>query len=517
MAIVEEPPGAVACVGCGHCYDPRQGVAGRGKFTCGACGVTEKILDAVRRTGAALPAKPHALEGYCEACGRFFKKLDDADQKVLKRAAREFERRKGELRFPREAIPVEGRSDPRPVNHGYTHFHQMFNSRQLLCLSLLLEEILKLPEERVRELMLVAFSDCLDANTMFCKYEVAWHKISKFFGFHAYHPIERPTENNVWGTRFGRGTFRKCFQKVLRAKRPAIPEGAPAAGNGAWSKRAGPPRGVGVADFAALKRTERGALLRCQSAEKLDFLPDGAVDAVITDPPYFDNVQYGELADFFHVWLRLALGKRYPWFAPEYGGRSRELVKNDKGGKDGAFFNTGLGKVFAECRRVLKDDGLLIFTFHHGRTWAWAGLARLLVEAGFYVSASPVVRSEGKSGYHSSAGNIKYDCVLVCRKAPAARRKRLGSVAEEAVVAAAAEWAGRTLASGMAVGEADAFAMVMGQALVLLTQSANKGNGSGGAGWDALLARIGERAGEVLARGQKVVEAGTQPGNELQQ
>jgi len=78
----------------------------------------------------------------------------------------------------------------------------------------ILEEILKIPDTNIRELMLIAFSDCLDANSMFCKYEIQWHKISLFFGLHAYHPIERPTENNIWGTEYGRGTFIKCFEKV---------------------------------------------------------------------------------------------------------------------------------------------------------------------------------------------------------------------------------------------------------------------------------------------------------------
>ncbi len=159
------------------------------------------------RAGRALHAELHALEGYCRTCGRFFKRVDEEDLRLWEQARSEFERRREELLFPRQAIPTEGRSDPRPVNHGYTHFWHMFNERQLLCLSILLEAILGIPDRNVRELMLLAFSGALDANNMFCKYETAWHKVSVFFGLHAYHPIERPTENNVWGTEFGRSTL----------------------------------------------------------------------------------------------------------------------------------------------------------------------------------------------------------------------------------------------------------------------------------------------------------------------
>jgi putative DNA methylase len=94
----------------------------------------------------------------------------------------------------------------------------------------------------------------------------------------------------------------------------------------------------------------------------------------------------------------------YPWFDPPYSERPEEIVQNERRGKSADFFVDRLGRVFAECHRVLKDDGLLIFTFHHNQTWAWEGVARLLLRAGFYVSATPIVRSEGRSGFHSSAG-----------------------------------------------------------------------------------------------------------------
>jgi adenine-specific DNA methylase len=345
----------------------------------------------------------------------------------------------------------------------------MFNARQLLCLSILLEEILRIRDQNIRELMVTAFSDCLNTNNMFCKYEVEWHKISLFFSLHAFHPIERPAENNVWGTAFGRGTFVKCFEKVRKAKafcqnpyeRLLNLHGQ------RFSKHTGNERIIGhlVKDFNELKHTDRATLLRCQSSEDLPFLPDKSVDAVITDPPYFDNVQYSELADFFYVWLRLALQGIYKWFEPELSSRTNEIVKNDKLGKTIGFFNEGLRKVFVACHRVLKDDGLLVFTFHHNKIWAWEGLAQLLLDAGFYVSAAPIVRSEGKGEVHSSAGNIRYDCVLVCRKRPSSSAEHNWPSLRESILRDAVLWAKRTLKSGMPISEADIFTIVMGKAI----------------------------------------------------
>ena len=478
LQIVETPgyDPATVCPECGRVFDPRRGVSGRGVFRCATCGREQRLLDAVKRRGGALDLELHALEGYCETCGRFFKRVDADDLRRWNEARSEFERRKDRLLIPWEAIPAEGRSDPRPINHGYTHYYQMFNERQLLCLSILLVHILRIRNPNARELMLLAFSDCLDANNMFCKYEVAWHKISLFFGLHAYHPIERPAENNVWGTAFGRGTFVKCFEKVRRGK--AYCERPHERGGYGGSAPLSTERIEGhlVADFAELERTERAALLRCQSAEDLSFIPDRSVDAVVTDPPYFDNVQYSELADFFYVWLRLGLKDVYPWFVPPSSARPEEIVKNDKLGKTTDFFSRGLSRVLTECRRVLKDDGLLIFTFHHNQIWAWREIAQLLLESGFYISATPIVRSEGKSGFHSSKGNIRYDAILVCRKADEGQRTKdrewTAGDLEERILSDAVFWVKRTLDSGMAVNDVDVFAVVMAKTVEWYTKSA---------------------------------------------
>ena len=463
------------CPECGDIFDPRKGISGKGVFHCPDCGVQERVLDAVERNGARLDVELHAIEGYCDICGRFFKRSDIEDIALWKRAKREFEISRDKLLIPHQAIPTEGRSDPRPINHGYFYFWQMFNERQLLCLSILLEEIMKISDLNIRELMLIAFSDCLDANNMFCKYEIEWHKISLFFGLHAYHPIERPTENNVWGTEYGRCTFVKCFKKVRRAKafcQNPHERLIDTRGN-RFSKRTGTERIEGrlVETFTDLKKNDKTALLKCQSSENLLFLPSKSVDAVITDPPYFDNVQYSELADFFYVWLRIGLKDYYPWFQPELSSRSDEIVKNDKLGKTTDLFNQGLLKVFMECHRVLKDDGVMVFTFHHNKLWAWESVGQILLDAGFYISASPIVRSEGKSGFHSSEGNIRYDCVLVCRKRPSSWTDWTWSALKEHILKDAILWARRTLQSGMLMTEVDIFTIIMGKTIEYYTKA----------------------------------------------
>lgn len=488
-----QAPKTATCPECRYTFDPRSGPAGRGQFECPVCGATNKILEVIKRQGAPLATRLHALEGLCKHCGRFFKRIDDEDLARWENAKVSFLERKGALLIPDQCIPVEGRSDPRPVNHGYTHFYELFNERQLLSLSILLEEIMRIPDANVRELLLVAFSDCLDSNNMFCKYEVAWHKISLLFGLHAYHPIERPTENNVWGTDFGRGTFVKCYEKMLRGKNYGKRPYQRLSTEKRQTSHLANPRelaeGVLVRTVDEMLTTERSALLKCQSSTDLAFIPDKSVDAIITDPPYFDNVQYSELADFFYVWLRLALKKDYSCFEDEHSYRQEEIVKNDNKGKTTSLFNKGLGKVFEECHRVLKDESVLVFSFHHNQLWAWSGIAELLLNSGFYISAAPVTRSEGKSGFHSSSGNIRYDCILVCRKQPSGCADSSVDEVELNALRDALYWVRETMKSGMAVTKVDAFTILMGQAICRYTRSASRCNLPP---LDTFLARINE-------------------------
>jgi adenine-specific DNA methylase len=148
-------------------------------------------------------------------------------------------------------------------------------------------------------------------------------------------------------------------------------------------------------------------------------VPDKCVDAVVTDPPYYGNVQYSELSDFFYVWLRLLLKDTYRVFEPEYTPKDAEIVRNVCREQDPNTFVRGLTRVFSECRRALKDQGLMVFTFHHRQAMAWAAVLQSILDAGFYVTAAYPVNSEMHTSTHilRQAG-IEHDAILVCRKKP---------------------------------------------------------------------------------------------------
>jgi adenine-specific DNA methylase len=464
----------VRCQECGHAFAPAGGYSDGGYYICPACGQRERVLDAVQRREGPPAMEMFAIEYYCPTCEREgydrrgYKPADAEDLTLFAEARTEFERRKDELPFPRQKIPTEGRSDPRPVNYGYEYWHQMFNARQLLCLGMLLDAILRISDTNIRELLVMTLSDAVNANNLFCKYNAPAQKLEPLFGLHAFHPVDQPIENNVWGTEYGRGSFVKYFDKTRKGKEYGI---RPFERDGAVRRKTGDTVAAELAeDFASVLAGQANGLLWAQTSEDLYSIPDHSVDAVITDPPYCDNVAYAELADFFYVWLRLGLNDAYPWFAAELSPKAREIVQNEAQDKDEEFFFQGLTRVFRECHRVLNDDGLMTFTFHHKDTWAWKSVLSAILDAGFYVVAVYPVQSEGRTGFHSNVGNIRYDIPFVCRKRSGDGQVVSWEALKDKIYFAAQESVERIKTSGRSISDADLFVVVMGRCLELYSK-----------------------------------------------
>jgi len=149
---------------------------------------------------------------------------------------------------------------------------------------------------------------------------------------------------------------------------------------------------------------------------------------VVVDPPYYDNVQYAELSDFFYVWEKRTVGHLYPeFFTTDLTDKTAEAVANParfealdkKRAKDlaKADYERKMTRVFAEANRVLRDDGVLTVMFTHKKVEAWDTLGQSLIEAGFEIEASWPVHTEAESSLHiarkaSAASTI----LLTCRK-----------------------------------------------------------------------------------------------------
>jgi adenine-specific DNA methylase len=149
-------------------------------------------------------------------------------------------------------------------------------------------------------------------------------------------------------------------------------------------------------------------------------LPNRSVHVVLTDPPYHDDVQYGELARLFHQWLSIYHPLRQI-------DEDQEAVSNTRRQSGEQTFQKMITACLAESCRTLRKDGVLILTFHNKRLAAWLALANALLEANFVVKALAVVHSEnGDDHCKRNVGAMLDDLVLECtRRTIKSRRTHL--------------------------------------------------------------------------------------------
>ena len=157
------------------------------------------------------------------------------------------------------------------------------------------------------------------------------------------------------------------------------------------------------------------------SATELPY-PDDYFDAVFTDPPYYDNVNYSALSDFFYVWLKRTVGDLYPdLFVTPVTRKDEEIVAdpNRQGGSEQArlFFEQKITQAFREIRRVLKPDGIAVIVFAHKTTAAWETIISALLEAGLHLTASwPIHTEMGARLNAQETAALASSIYMVCRK-----------------------------------------------------------------------------------------------------
>ncbi|MFF4499121.1 DUF1156 domain-containing protein [Streptomyces sp. NPDC001401] len=158
------------------------------------------------------------------------------------------------------------------------------------------------------------------------------------------------------------------------------------------------------------------------NAQHLPFT-DGEFDAVIIDPPYYDAFQYGDLSDFFYVWLKRSIGHLYPeLFATALTPKRAEVIQN-RAQRDSAEyisrdeFEARLQRALDEVARVVADDGIVSLVFAHTDNAAWEHLLRALRQAGLKVTTSWPMQSERAGRTTDNVGSVlASSVVLVCRK-----------------------------------------------------------------------------------------------------
>lgn len=430
---------------CGGCGDPLRttGNVARGLATCPHCGGRFRV-----------PGKPdapfsHRLFGIeyhnprlrSSHRGRFFKKPDEDDLTRLTRADSRWKSLRARF-VPDDEIPGGDETD-RLHRWGYRKYREMFHPRQLLGLELSARHMAQISDERVRRALATNLSDLLRYQNQLCRYDARALKVLDIFSVHGFPVGFVHAEANFLGLHnpagapIGSGGWNNIIEKYRRAKAYCDHPFEIRHNGKKKTVITMKTEYIGGRKSERLNGRKRTIRLECGDATEFTLAAD-SLDAVLTDPPYYGNVQYAELVDFCYVWLRKLAGKDLPAFAAQSTRHLQELTENETLGRGLESFADGLSQVYRRMGQALKPGHPFVFTFHHNKLEAYLPVAVAILDAGLACTAAiPAPAEMGASIHINGTGSSIIDTVFVCRSTGWVKRSTLADSAKELAVLAA--------------------------------------------------------------------------------
>jgi len=385
---------------------------------------------------------------------------------------------------PSDPIP-EGNKTDEPRRYGMYSWADMFSPRQLLAMLTFLETLRELGNEiraamdaeraaAVETYLGLALDKAADYNAILATWEVTRQTVKHIFKRHdfafswSFGEFDSSTNLIPWAT----SQIVDAYTDLAKLTSPAQYT--------LWQAENAPP-------------TDRLSITQ-GSATNLSHIPTGSLHNITFDPPYYDNVMYAELSDFFYVWLKRSVGHLFPEFFRDHltnkddeavanvarfegmGRSKRQLAEQD--------YQRKMEAIFRECHRILRDDGVLTVMFTHKRVDAWDTLASALINAGFSVQASWPVHTESEHSLHQAKKNAAQSTILLaCRKRPSAAHPTWWDDIRGQVQRVAREKAEEFAAQG--IGGVDLYISTFGPVLSVIS-----------AHWPVLTSQIDERTGQ---------------------
>jgi putative DNA methylase len=388
-------------------FDPAAFSKG-GNATCPFCG-TVADSDYVKAEGCAKRMGQQMMAFACTIPGkqgRMYLVADDLpdfipNDKSIRRKIEQLCMNTG-LTVPDEPIINDAKSALFPVLYGLRAWGDVFTTRQMLCLLSFTSALRSAHDEMIKvglkaapalgmlSHLAIYVDRAADHWTSLCAWNPSGEKLQHTYGRGALPMVWDFSEANPWG-----GSVGDWIAIVLNAE------------HGIWA---------GTSSGSLTGEVLRG------SATALPWT-DGFFDAVITDPPYYDNVPYADISDFFYVWLKRTIGNFYPeHFATEGTPKKSEAVADATrydGSKEKArrAYEEMMAQSFSEASRVLKPGGQMTVVYAHKTTLGWSTLVDALRQAGFTVTEAWPLDTEMKTrlrGMESAA--LASSIFLVARK-----------------------------------------------------------------------------------------------------
>ena len=406
---------AISCPSCAAVTPFRGSVrSGAGtngaQFQCGA-GHTTKVVSSAR----VAPIGFRMYAKLCEEDGkRVYARTTEADDDAYVRAGARLRQFGSGMVQPCGSLK-RGKNTDQVMRVGLTEWRDFYNDRQLLALGLIATAIRDLEVGAAeREALAAAFSKSVEFNNMLSSYKgEGTGAVRSAFHNHTLQFERMPFEANPWSA--ASGGFHASYQRLHKA----------------LDFKAAP-TDLRIADDKAERIIGCSAPVLLHVTDSPEFGPglasvsygdsghteiaDSSVDIVLTDPPHFDKVNYSELADFFHAWLTQI--RPFAGYPQAVTTRSTLDVQNESS----ATFEDGLIRVWKDVARVLKANGIAVFSFHHRDAHGWKACMNSLRAAGLCVTSLQMVKAEMTTSLSKKNQRSPHsmDILVACRMRQAA-------------------------------------------------------------------------------------------------
>ncbi|MBW7929059.1 MAG: DUF1156 domain-containing protein [Fimbriimonadaceae bacterium] len=397
--------------------------------------------DYIREEGAAgrMGAQLYLVALKKARGGYEFRAPRDEDEAAAAAAEEEMTRVQGNWESTGLALDEDIPFGKETHDHGYgvCHWRDYFSPRQRLALGTALDELRKvqrkaqedLPKDRAEAVgvyLAIALDKACDYNSRMTRWHSGRQVVANTFDRHDFSfkwsYAEFDAARNLFPWVVSQVT--DAYAGIAKLMRPSS---------------------------ASSDRARASVALHVGSAASIRGLRPGTVDLVCVDPPYYDNVIYSELSNFFHMWLKRSAAHLVPTiFQAPLANTDDEAVANSarfiseverqarlNGGKvkrrrrrkaegDGEQtpdeqanedYERKMAAAFREARRVLTPHGVLTVMFTNKKVQAWDALARGLIEAGFTIDSSWPVNTESSNSLHlANKSAAQSTIILACRK-----------------------------------------------------------------------------------------------------
>ena len=388
-------------------FDPAAG-SSRGNSTCRHCGTTVPSKPYIQEQGKAGKIGHQLMAIVCTTSGDQGKTYLSGtayesyvpDEMTIQNHLSQLIEETG-LTTPNEPVKVWSGVFNAPL-YGLDRFGKLFTSRQLLALMAFVKWVRLAYQKMIHE-----------------GYEEEFAKaITSYLALNMGKVVDRFSSLGVWYT-----GGEKLQSPVSSGRLPMswdFPESNPLeGGSGGWAK--GQEYIIPVIQECSKITNTNISLTRASSTRGI-LIPDNYLDAVITDPPYFDAVPYADLSDYFYVWLKRAIGNLYPehfsaQLTPKKNEATMEPSRHDGNKKKAAqAYEYMMHQAFCEANRMLKPSGMMVVVYAHKTTAGWSTLIDSLRRAGFTITEAWPLDTEQQGGLRGLRASLASSIFLVSRK-----------------------------------------------------------------------------------------------------